>query len=134
MKLKKTFSSAALLPLVLSACGGPGGDEQPITPLDNLEQPALVSDISQTCITPDPSGFESLETAAGGELDEWSEAINALPASATRTDLQNRLLTRLRSPYSAFATPAEAQSFLRSFRTPLPLRLPFTSNARVGPS
>ena len=128
MKFKSPFSSVALLPLVLTACGGPLDEAQPLG-LDAQEQPALIGDVSQTCITPDPSGYESLETAAGGELDEWREAVDALPVSALRTDLQNRMLTHLRSPYSAFATPAEAQTFLRSLRTPLPLRLPFTTNS-----
>jgi murein DD-endopeptidase MepM/ murein hydrolase activator NlpD len=97
--------------------------------LGEQEQPELVDTIAETCITPDPSGYESLETAAGGELDEWREVIDALPASTLKTDLQNRMLTHLKSPYSAFATAADAQSFLRNLRTPLPLRLPFTSNS-----
>jgi murein DD-endopeptidase MepM/ murein hydrolase activator NlpD len=97
--------------------------------LGEQEQPELVDTLAETCVTPDPSGYESLETAAGGELDEWREVVDALPVSALRTDLQNRMLTHLRSPYSAFATAAEAQTFLRNVRTPLPLKLPFTANA-----
>ncbi|WP_164007799.1 M23 family metallopeptidase [Pyxidicoccus trucidator] len=97
--------------------------------LGEQEQPELVDTVAETCVLPDPSGFESLETASGGELDEWREVVDALPASTLRTDLQNRMLTHLRSPYSAFATPADAQSFLRNLRTPLPLRLPFASNS-----
>ncbi|MBZ4415081.1 hypothetical protein [Myxococcus sp. RHSTA-1-4] len=128
MKIKNRYLSAALLPLALTACGGPIDDTQPMG-LGEQEQPELVDTLAETCITPDPSGYESLETAAGGELDEWREAVDALPASALKTDLQNRMLTHLKSPYSAFATTADAQSFLRNLRTPLPLRLPFTSNS-----
>jgi murein DD-endopeptidase MepM/ murein hydrolase activator NlpD len=97
--------------------------------LGEQEQPELVGTLAETCVTPDPSGYESLETATGGELDEWREVVDALPASALKTDLQNRMLTHLKSPYSAFATATEAQGFLRNLRTPLPLKLPFTANS-----
>ncbi|MFP2931422.1 M23 family metallopeptidase [Pyxidicoccus sp. 3LG] len=128
MTIKKLFASAALVPLVLTACGGPTEEAQPMN-LGEQAQPELVDTVSETCVLPDPSGSESLETAAGGELDEWREVVNALPAGALRTDLQNRMLTHLKAPYTAFPTQAEAQTFLRNLRTPLPLRLPFTANS-----
>ncbi|QSQ20027.1 M23 family metallopeptidase [Pyxidicoccus parkwayensis] len=124
----KLFSSAALLPLVLTACGAPFNDT-PTKALGQQAQPELVDSVAETCITPDPSGYESISTVYGGALEEWRESVDAMPASATKTDLQNRMLTALKSPYAAFATPAEAQAFLRGIRTPLPLKLPFTANS-----
>lgn len=130
MTSRKPWSWPLLSAVLLSACGGPPEASPPL-PEGTQEQPALVSDIADTCVTPDTTGPESLSTASGGALEEWREAINALPASALRTDLQARLLTHLRGPSTAFPVAADAQAFLRGIRAPLPLRLPFTANSPV---
>ena len=98
----------------------PGEDVESVSQAYRVNDPALACGTAQTNLG------ENLNTSgSGAELQEWTDSINAMPASATKTDLLARLLTNLQGPATAFPDATARETFLRSVRAPLPLSFPY---------
>ncbi len=122
MNTRKLLSLLTLT-TALAGCGAAEGSAEDV---ESVSQAYRVNDPALACGAPQTDLGENLGTSgAGAALQEWTDGINALPASANKTDLLNRLLTNLQGPGTAFPDDAAREVFLRSVRAPLPMSYPY---------
>ncbi|AKU95718.1 hypothetical protein AKJ09_02382 [Labilithrix luteola] len=118
------MGSAGILGLVV--VGGCSSADSLSESVSSTAEAYRVEDPALACGTPTPVRGENMTTSGvNAVLQEWSDSIAAMPASATKTDLTNRLLTNVQGPSAAYPDVTERTNFLRGVRAPLPMSLPF---------
>ncbi|WP_437318550.1 M23 family metallopeptidase [Sorangium sp. So ce385] len=123
MNMPPLFYRILAATTILSGCAG---DELTTEDVESVSEAYRVNDPDLACGTPNTNLGEDLNTSgANAELQEWADSIQAMPSSATKTDLLNRLLTNVQGPATAFPDAAARETFLRNVRAPLPMTLPY---------
>lgn len=123
MNTRPLFYRILTATTILSGCAY---DELTTESVESVSEAYRVNDAALACGTPNTNLGEDLNTSgANAELQEWTDSLQALPSSATKTDLLNRLLTNIQGPATAFPDAAARETFLRNVRAPLPMSLPY---------